>query len=251
MSMPAHRSVLVAMLSLGLATATLPASALGLSGPHGQGTWLGASQVHAGVGGHLGDYRHPHARHGHRHHDRHRHGHHRGSGRRPWTLHTMGHRHGGLGWHVHRGWWHHRHPHHGWHRSRRHDDWDDWEEGAGIALGVLAGMLLLDGLAGGGSGSAGNGDKNTHSPVLDAHSRQRQGQAIRNALDAGGNGVALWENPANRGGRAGGEVRITRNGRDDFGNVCREYHQRIRIGNRIEQGHRVACRDRQGSWHLR
>ena len=162
------------------------------------------------------------------------------------ALHTMEHRHDGLGWHVHREWRRQRHrapQRHGPHRN------DDWEDGAGIALGVLAGMLLFNQLDG--AGIAGDaGGAGSHSPVLDAQSRQRQEQAIRRVLDTGRNSVAIWENRANRSGRASGEVRITRNGRDDFGNPCREYHQTVRVGSRTEQGYRTACRDRNGNWHL-
>ena len=239
------RTVLVTMLSFRLAATALPASALGLFGSHGNGLFF-EGPVRVGSG-HHGRGHHRHGWPGHRHRGWHRPGH--GHGRGHWPHHTMEHRHGGLGWHVHRGWRHHGHPaprRHGRHRN------DDWEEGGGIALGVLAGLLLLNELSDGGGGAAASGAGHTgiHSPFLDAYSRQRQGEAIRRVLDAGGNSVAAWDNPANRGGRAGGEVRITRNGRDDYGNPCREYHQTVRIGGRLTQGHRVACRDRNGNWHL-
>jgi len=117
-------------------------------------------------------------------------------------------------------------------------------------LGVLTGVLLFNQLADGGSTTGSASSSGAYAPILDAHSRQRQGRAIRNALDAGGSRVSTGDNPANRSGKAEGEVRIVRNGRDDFGNPCREYHQTVRIGSRTEQGSRVACRDRNGNWHL-
>ena len=238
--MNVHRTLLGTMLAFGLLVTAQSASAPELLGPHGNGAWLGAP-VFVGSGYH-GD--------GHRHHrgrldqwNHGRHGHRRGPGKGYLTLHTTEHRHDGLGWHVHQEWRRQRHPAPQRHGSRRNDDWED---GAGIALGVLTGMLLFNQFdSAGDAGRAG-----PYSPVLDARSRQRQEQAIRSVLDSGGNSVRVWKNPANRSGSASGEVRITRNGRDDFGNPCREYHQTVRVGSRTEQGHRTVCRDRNGNWHL-
>ena len=239
------RSLLGPILALALLASASPAAAFGLLGTHPTGTWFGTPGFD-GSGYHRERHWDFPARPGHRH--RGWHGRHRGPGRGNPPFYAMEHRHGGLGWHVHREWWHHRHR-----ERRRHGHvWnDDWEEGAGIALGVLAGLLLLNQFADGGTASGGVGPAASYSPFLDARSQHRQGQAIRNVLDAGGNSVAVWESPANRSGSASGEVRIVRNGRDDFGNPCREYHQKVRIGDRIAQDSRVACRDRNGNWHLR
>ncbi len=245
--MQVHRSFLGTVVAMGVVLTALPASAAGLFGLHDHATWFGASTVHVGAGRHLGDHRHHHGRHGHWRHDWYRHDHRRGSGKGRWTLHTMEHRHDGLGWHVHREWRRHGHPKPRRHGHRRNDD---WEEGAGIALGVLAGMLFLNQFADGGNTTGPSGHTGVQSRSLDLHSQRRQSQAIRRALDAGGNSATTWTNPANLSGSASGEVRVTRNGRDDYGNPCREYHQTVRVGNRTEQGYRVACRDRNGNWHL-
>ncbi len=227
------------LLSIGLVAATLPASAAGSFGANGHRAWSGTS-VSVGIGHHAKGHRHYHGR---RDHGR-RHGHRGRPGSAHWPFHMLDHVHGGFGWHGHRGWRPHRHHDRGRHGPRRHRDWED---GAGIALGVLAGMILFNELTHPGN-TAGGG---THVPLLDAQSRLRQGRAIHDVLEAGGSAIAAWDNPANRGGWAAGEVRITRNGRDDLGNPCREYHQTVRIGNRTEQGYRVACRDRSGNWRLR
>lgn len=242
-----RRTFLGSMLATGLVATGLPVSAIGLFGPHGHGAWFGAP-VFVDSGYHGEGRWHRHGRHGRWRHDWYRHGHRGGPGKGRRTLHTMEHRHDGLGWHVHREWRGHGHPK----KPRRHGHRrnDDWEEGAGIALGVLAGMLFLNQFADDGNATGSFAHTGGQSRNLDVHSQQRQGQAIRGALDAGGNSVVTWTNPANPSGSASGEVRITRNGRDEYGNPCREYHQTVRVGNRAEQGYRVACRDRNGNWHL-
>ena len=243
MPMHPHRIFLGTMLALAVVALAIPASALEV---HGSGFRFEASPVIVGAGLHDGGHRHHHERQGHSRHAWRPHR--RGPGKGFLTLHTMEHRHGGLGRHAHREWRRQRHReaprHHGPRRS------DDWEDGAGIALGLLAGMLLLNQFADGASAAGTSGHTGAQFRILDAHSRQRQSRAIRDVLETGGNSVATWENPANRSGGASGEVRITRNGRDDYGNPCREYHQTVRVGNRAEQGYAVACRDPQGNWHL-
>ena len=241
-----HRIFLGSILGVGLVATAQPASALGLFEPLGHGTRLGAP-VLVGSGYHGEGHRHRHGNPERWRHHWHRHGHRRGSGKGYLTPYTLEHRHDGLGWHVHREWRRQRHPAPPNHRPRRNDDWED---GAGIALGVLAGMLLLNQLGDGGNATGAADHIGMHSRILDVHSRQRQSRAIRDALEAGGSAVATWANPMNRSGSASGEVRITRNGRDDYGNPCREYHQTLRVGNRTEQGRAVACRDRKGNWHL-
>ena len=235
------------ILAIGLVATALPASAAGRFGLHDHGTWFGA-QVFVGSGYHGRDHRHHHGRHGHWRHDWYRHDHRRAPDEGYRTLYTLEHRHGGLGWHVHREWRRHGHPNPRHHGHRRNDD---REEGSGIALGMLAGILFLNHFADGGDATGFSGHTGVQPRNLDVYSRQRQSQATRNALEAGGNSVATWTNPANLSGSASGEVRITRNGRDDYGNPCREYHQTLRVGNRTEQGYRVACRDRNGNWRLR
>ena len=241
-----HRIFLGTVVAMGVVVMALPASAAGLLGLHDHGAWFG-TPVLVGSGYHSKGHGHRHGRHGHWRHDGHRHHHRRGPGKGRRTLHTMEHRHDGFGWHIHREWRRHGHPKPRRHGHRRNDD---WEEGAGIALGMLAGMLFLNQFADGGNATGFSGHTGGQSRDLDIHSQQRQSQAIRRALDAGGNSAVTWTNPANRSGSASGEVRITRNGRDDYGNPCREYHQTARVGNRTEQGYRVACRDRNGNWHL-
>ena len=241
-----HRIFLGGVLAAGLAATAVPVTAIELLAPQGSDTWLDAPAF-VGSGSHGEDRHHRHENPDRWRHDWHRHGHRRGSGKGYLTLYTLEHRHDGLGWHVHREWRRQRHrapPNHGPRRN------DDWEDGAGIALGVLAGMFLLNQFADGGNAAGASGHIGTHSRGLDVHSRQRQSQAIRDALDAGGSSVATWSNPMNRNGSASGEVRITRNGRDSYGNPCREYHQTLRVGNWTEQGRAVACRDRKGIWHL-
>ena len=241
-----HRIFLGGVLAVGLVATAIPVSAIGLFGPHGHGPWFGAP-VFVGSGHNGEGHRHRHGRHERWRHDWREHGDRQGRGKGYLTLYTLEHRHGGLGWHAHREWRRQRHRAPADHGSRRNDDWED---GAGIALGMLAGMLFLNQFADGGNATGTAGHVGAYPRILDSHSQQRQSQAIRNALDAGGHSFATWKNPANRGGSASGEVRITRNGRDDFGNPCREYHQTVRVGHRTEQGHRVACRDPNGNWHL-
>ena len=250
--MNVQRAFHATVLALSLLATVLPASAAGVFGPHGHGhgPWFGAPAL-VGSGFHGEGHRHRHGKHDRWRHDwrrhGHRHGHRHGRGKGASTLYTLEHRHGGSGWHVHREWRRERHrapPQHGPRRN------DDWEDGAGIALGLLAGMLLLNQFADGAGAAPAPARPGGYPRILDSYSQQRQAEAIRNALDAGGNSVATWANPANRGGGASGEVRITRSGRDEFGNPCREYRQTVRVGNRSEQGHRVACRDRNGNWHL-
>ena len=231
--MHAQRCFLVTMAVLGMMGAALPAWGTEPGTPRSEFV----SDATAPIGWqhpHRGTHRHDH---GHRHWRPDRHG--------RWPHRAVEHRHGRHGWHTH------RHPHrHGRHRPHRDHDRDDWDTGAGIALGLLAGMLLFQELAEGEAGPAPKSHRNAGPLSLDAHSRQRQGRAIRDALDAGAKGAVTWQSPANRGGRASGTVRITRNGRDDFGNLCREYHQTIRVGKRSGEGYRVACLDRNGNWHL-
>ena len=241
-----RRIFLGSMLAMGLVATALPATAIELFGPHGHGEWSGAP-VFAGSGHHGRSHRHHHGSQGHWRRDWHRHGHRRGPGKGYRTLYTLEHRHGGRGWHVHQEWRRQRHPAPANHGPRRNDDWDD---GAGIALGLLAGMLFLNQFADDANAAGASGHTGAHSRILDVHSQQRQSRAIRDVLEAGGNSVATWANPANRSGSASGEVRITRNGRDGYGNPCREYHQTVRVGNRTEQGSAVACRDPNGNWHL-
>ena len=241
-----YRIFLGGVLALGLVANAIPVSAIGLFGPHGHGPRFG-SPVFVGSGYHGDGHWHRHGRQGHWRHDWHRQGHRRGPGKGYRTLYTMEHRHDGLGWHVHREWRRQRHPAPPRSGSRRNDDWED---GAGIALGMLAGMLFLNQFADGNDAAGTSAHAGVYSRVLDAHSQQRQSRAIRDVLEAGGNSAATWANPVNRGGSASGEVRITRNGRDEYGNPCREYYQTVRVGNRTGQGSAVACRDRNGNWHL-
>jgi len=241
-----HRTFLGTLAAIGLVATVLPASADGLFSSYGKGPWSGAPVV-VGPEIHGEAHWHQHGSHERWRHDRHRHGDRRGSGKGYLTLYTLEHRHDGLGWHVHREWRRQRHPA-PTHRGPRRND--DWEDGAGIALGLLAGMLFLNQFADTGNATGALDHPGVFSHALDVHSRQRQSRAIRNALEAGGNSVATWMNPANRGGGASGEVRITRNGRDAYGNTCREYRQTVRVGNRAGQDRAVACRDRNGNWHL-
>ena len=244
--MHANRTFLGSMLAVVLVATALPASALGVFGLHGHRPWFGAP-IFVGSGYHGDGHWHGHERQGHWRHDGHRQGHRRGPGKGHRTLHTLEHRHGGLGWHVHREWRRERHPAPSNHGPRRNDDGED---GAGIALGLLAGMLFLNQFSDSASAAGTSAHAGAYSRILDAHSRQRQSRAIRDVLEAGGNSSAIWANPTNRGGSASGDVRITRNGRDEYGNPCREYRQTVRVGSRTEQDSTVACRDRNGNWHL-
>ncbi len=83
---------------------------------------------------------------------------------------------------------------------------------------------------------------------LDQTSRQRVGQSTREALAT--NQAITWDNPQNAGGAARGVTRITREGRQADGRLCREYLNTVVIGGQQEQAYGTACRNADGSWEL-
>ncbi len=87
---------------------------------------------------------------------------------------------------------------------------------------------------------------------LDQESRARASGAMTQALNsshAGGREVT-WSNPGNPSGLASGTVRITRNGRDNIGRACREYHQTVNIAGKTQQAYGIACQDGNGDWEI-
>ena len=87
---------------------------------------------------------------------------------------------------------------------------------------------------------------------LDQTSRQYAAHATTRALNyapTGGNGIA-WSNPNNASGPASGVVYALRDGRDRYGNHCREYQQNITVGGKTEPAYGTACRDGNGGWRI-
>ena len=87
--------------------------------------------------------------------------------------------------------------------------------------------------------------------MMDARSQEQAGRATHRALDTGTIGEPIaWENPDNRGGPARGSAKVTRQGRNADGEVCREFQQTVTIGTREEQSYGTACRDAAGDWRI-
>lgn len=85
---------------------------------------------------------------------------------------------------------------------------------------------------------------------LDEQSRAMAEQATLQAVTSGSSDAYVWENPANSGGPAAGQVSVTRVGSNAAGQPCREYVSTVRIGGESQEAFGVACREADGSWRI-
>lgn len=83
---------------------------------------------------------------------------------------------------------------------------------------------------------------------LDEQSRAMAEQATLQAVTSGD--TYIWENPANSGGPAVGQVNVTRAGSNSAGQLCREYVSTVRIAGESEEAFGVACLEADGSWRI-
>ena len=72
--------------------------------------------------------------------------------------------------------------------------------------------------------------------------------ATKQALNAGPGRAITWDNPAND--NAYGNVVVTRQGRGNRGELCREFQHEVTIGGRTEQAYGTACQDNAGDWEM-
>lgn len=87
---------------------------------------------------------------------------------------------------------------------------------------------------------------------LDDAARAEAQRATVRALDTapvGGTGIA-WESPASSATPASGTVHVTRQGRSQAGELCREYRQSVTIGDATEEVIGTACRGTGGVWRI-
>lgn len=85
---------------------------------------------------------------------------------------------------------------------------------------------------------------------LDEQSRAMVDQATHLALTSAGREPIVWDNPANSGGPATGQVRVVRDGSSSSGQPCREYVSTVRIAGESQEAYGVACREADGSWRI-
>ena len=85
---------------------------------------------------------------------------------------------------------------------------------------------------------------------LDEQSRAMADQATHLALTSSGQEPIVWENPANSGGPAAGQVRVVRVGSNASGQPCREYVSTVRIAGESQDAYGIACREADGSWRI-
>lgn len=108
--------------------------------------------------------------------------------------------------------------------------------GKGQALATVAGTLLGGALGRSLGGSLDRGDMAYYN------------QTSQRALETGQPGQALpWSNP-----QTGHYGSVTPNNyyQNASGQYCREYNQKITVGNRTENGYGTACRQPDGSWQV-
>ncbi|WP_340117974.1 hypothetical protein [Pelagibius sp. 7325] len=81
--------------------------------------------------------------------------------------------------------------------------------------------------------------------LLNDSQRDNYGWAQNRAVSAPLGETIRWNDSG-----ASGSVTATRDGIDDGGRYCREFQHDITVGNRMEQGYGVACRQPDGSWQI-
>lgn len=85
---------------------------------------------------------------------------------------------------------------------------------------------------------------------LDEQSRAMANQATLQAVTSGSSDTYYWDNPANAGGPAAGQVNVTRAGSNSAGQPCREYISTVRIAGESQEAFGIACREADGSWRI-
>ena len=85
---------------------------------------------------------------------------------------------------------------------------------------------------------------------LDEQSRAMANQATLQAVTSGSSDTYYWDNPANAGGPAAGQVSVTRAGSNSAGQPCREYISTVRIAGESQEAFGIACREADGSWRI-
>ena len=85
---------------------------------------------------------------------------------------------------------------------------------------------------------------------LDEQSRAMANQATLQAVTSGSSDTYYWDNPANAGGPAAGQVNVTRTGSNAAGQPCREYISTVRIAGESQEAFGIACREADGSWRI-
>ncbi|MXY34386.1 MAG: glycine zipper 2TM domain-containing protein [Boseongicola sp. SB0664_bin_43] len=85
---------------------------------------------------------------------------------------------------------------------------------------------------------------------LDEQSRAMADRATLQAVTSGSSDTYTWENPANSGGPAAGQVNVTRVGSNSAGQPCREYVSTVMIAGESQKAVGVACREADGSWRI-
>ncbi|WPX96869.1 RT0821/Lpp0805 family surface protein [Candidatus Bandiella euplotis] len=109
-------------------------------------------------------------------------------------------------------------------------------KGTGNKVAIATGAVL-GGLAGNALGRS-----------LDQRDLELQQNAQLKALEYNKSGApASWNNPDSH---ASGEVVPVKTFVNDYGQNCREYTQKIKIGNKVEEGFGTACRRADGSWEI-
>ena len=131
-------------------------------------------------------------------------------------------------------------------------------EDMGAGIGAIAGGLLLN-QVGGGRGRViatatgavvGALVGSAIGRQLDAAAQAEMDRATHQALETatiGGSGVQ-WESPAASKTQAHGQIEILRQGRGGNGRPCREYRQKVTIGDKAEEMIGTACRRSDGVW---
>lgn len=109
-------------------------------------------------------------------------------------------------------------------------------KGSGQMVAIAAGALLGS-LAG-----------HTIGASLDKQDIESHNNTQYKALEYNRTGsAAAWNNPDTG---ASGKVIPTRTYHDKYGEVCREYTQTIKIGEKTQEGFGKACRRSDGSWEI-
>lgn len=109
-------------------------------------------------------------------------------------------------------------------------------KGKGQIVGIAAGTLLGAAL-GKSIGSS-----------LDTNDIERYNHTSQYALENNRIGnTSTWRNPDT--GHYG-TITPTRTYQNNSGSNCREYTQKIYVGNRVEEGYGTACRQEDGSWKI-
>ena len=146
---------------------------------------------------------------------------------------------------------------------------------AALALAVTLGGCMgsnelagttLGGIAGGVIGNQfGDGDGRVAATALGAVVGASVGGALGRSLDeqsqamayqgiqavaSGSSDSYTWENPANSGGAASGQVNFTRAGSNSAGQPCREYVSTVMIAGESQKAVGIACREADGSWRI-